>query len=139
MAEGLVEDHRSGRGGIERFDLALHRDPHHLVAAFEHEPADPLGLPADDDAGRAAVVDLVVQEIARIVRTDDPEPLVLERVDRLTKVRDVGDEQMLARAGTRLGDGRGEAHRAVTRDDDAVDAGALAGAEQDAKVLRILE
>src|SRR5581483_3569119 len=139
LAQRLVQDDGARGGRVQRRDLPFHRDPHHLIATLEHEAADALALAADDDRGRAAIVDLVVEELAGLVGADDPDALLLERVDRLPEVRDLGDHQVLARAGARLRDRGRESDRAVLRDDDAVDAGAFAGAKEHAEVLGILE
>src|SRR5205807_527984 len=50
----------------------------------------------------SAIVDLVVEKVAGLVGRDDPDALLLQRVDRLPEIRDVGDKQMLARAGVEL-------------------------------------
>src|SRR5439155_2170639 len=115
------------------------RQTDRLVRTLEPEAADALALAADDDRRRSAVVDLVVEKVAGLVGGDNPDALFLQRVDRLAEIRDVGDEQMLARAGARLGDRGGETDRAVVRDDDAIDARALRRSEQHAEVLRILQ
>src|SRR5207253_7303371 len=139
LPEGFVEHHRAGSGGVERAHYPFHRKPDRLVRAFQHQTTDPLPLAADHDRGRSAVIDLVVEQIAGLVGRDDPDALLLERVDRLPEIRDVGDEQVLARAGARLGDRGREPHGAMVWDDDAVYAGALGRPEEHAEVLRVLQ
>src|SRR5438132_1182897 len=114
------------RAGEPR-DVSFHRDAHDLVAALEHEAAYALALAPDHDRAGAAVVDLVVEHVAALVGADDPNALLLQRVDRLPQVRDVGDHQVLARARARLRDRRRETDAAVPRDDHAGDARALRG------------
>src|SRR5258705_1779245 len=119
--------------------MARHRDAHDLITAFEHEPAYAFALAADHDRARAAVVDLVVEHVAALIGADDPHALLFQRIDRLSQVRDVGDHQVLARAGAGLRDGRCEPDGAVPWNDDAGHAGALRGAEQRAEGLRVLQ
>jgi hypothetical protein len=57
----------------------------------------------------------------------------------LPEIRDVGDEQVLARACACLCDGRREPDGAMMRDDDAIDARAFRGSQEDSEVLRILQ
>src|SRR6266850_1506431 len=77
LPERFIKEHGAGGRRVQRRDRAFHRDAHHLVAALEHEPADALGLAADDDRGRPAVIDLVVEEVSGLIGADDPDALLL--------------------------------------------------------------
>src|SRR6185436_3714243 len=138
LAQCLVEQDRAGSRSVERGDVSFHGYANDLVAPFEHQAAYAFAFAADDDRAWAAVVDLVVEHVAGLVCPDDPHALFFERIDRLPQVRNVGDHQMFARPGARLRDGGRQTDAAVSRDDNAVDAGAFRGAKQDAEVLRIL-
>src|SRR2546425_2724538 len=139
LTQRLVEHHRAGRRGVERGHQPFHRQAHHLVTAFEHEATDALALATDHDRRRTAVIDLVVQQVAGLVRADDPDAFLLQRVDRLPEIHNVGDEQVFARAGAGFRDCGSDADGSVMLDDDAIDAGALRGSEEHSEVLRVLQ
>ena len=77
-------------------------------------------------------------ELTVLIQADDPDVLLLEGVDGLREVG-LGDEQVFAGAGRGVDDRGRDLDRARQRNDDAVHADDLGGAQQTAEVLRILK
>ena len=69
----LEQQHRAGHGGIERADLAAHRDAHGQVDAPTDVPRDAPTLAAHDERERPPQVRVAEGERRGLIRTDDPQ------------------------------------------------------------------
>ena len=68
---GGEEEDRAGDGGIQRLDLAAHRDPNHKIKPPSDRAGHALALRADDDRQRAAQVRVGVVERRLLVGAHD--------------------------------------------------------------------
>jgi hypothetical protein len=139
LAEGLVHDDGAGDGDVERGDLASHGDAQEVVAGFLDEVVEACALAAQDEDAVGAEVEGGVVGAAALIEAKHPDVGLLHLLEGADEVGDAGDADVLGRAGGGLGDGRRDWCGPAFGEDDAVDAGAVGGAEEGAEVVRVFD
>src|SRR5688500_9330125 len=135
-----LEQEQSPRGGrIQARHPTGHREADEHVAAAFGGARQPAALAPHDDRDRPAQIGFPGRCGRILVCRHEPEPALLELVDRLTDGREPRQEQVLTCAGARLHGGRAERSRPALGEDDPVDARRLRRAEQRSEVRRVLE
>src|SRR5215210_1915450 len=139
LGDGLEEEHRARDRGVERVDLAAHRDPHQEVAAAADRRTEALPLAADDDRERAAEIGLASGQRRLGLRAGDAKPARVEVGERAREVVDRTEQEMLDRSGGCLDRGGRQRRLAVCRKQDPVDTSGLRAPQERPDVLRVLE
>jgi hypothetical protein len=137
LAEGFVEDNRSGGGDVEGAYAAGHGDAEQVVAGFADEVVEACAFAAEDEDAVAAEIELVVVGCAAFVESNDPHILALELFKGADEVDDSGDAEMLGCAGAGLHGDRAERSGTTLGEDDAVYACAVGYTEKSAEVLGV--
>ena len=139
LAHGLVHDDRAGDGDVQRADAARHGDAEEVVTGALDQVVESRALAAEDEAGVLAEVEVGVVGAAALVEADDPDVLLLHRLEGAGDVDDLRDADVLAGTGGGFGDDGGERGGAAFGKEDAVDACAVGRAEESAEVVRVFD
>ncbi len=139
MAHGLVHDDGAGDRDVERGDLARHGDAQQVVAGLLDQVVQAGAFAAEDEDAVGAEVEVGVVGGAALVEAEHPDVGLLHLLQRADEVGDAGDADVLGGSGGGLGDGGGDGGGAAFGQDDAVDAGAVGGAEQRAEVVGVFD
>ncbi len=110
-----------------------------MVAGFFDEVVEACAFAAEDQDTVGFEVEVGVVGSAALVEADDPDVLLLHLFEGADEVGDPGDADVLGGPGGGLGYGSGDGRRATLGDDDAVDSGAVGGAEESAEVVGIFD
>jgi len=83
-----VQRDRTGDGGIQRFDLALHRKSQDYVAFRARELTDALALAPDDQTSRSRQMTLSLRSdrFPILIQTYDPDIFRFESLNRLREI-----------------------------------------------------
>ena len=110
-----------------------------MVTGALNEIVEPGAFAAENKAAVLTEVEVGVVGGAALVEADDPDVLLLHRFEGASYVDDLGDADVLGGTGGGLrGDGA-EGGGPALGEDDAVDAGAIGGAEEGAEVMGVLD
>ena len=139
LAQGFVHDDGAGDRDVERGDRAGHGDAEQVVAGFLDEVVEAGALAAEDEDAVGAEVEVGVVGSAALVEAEHPDVGLLHLLEGADEVGDAGDADVLGGAGGGFGDGGGDGRRAALGQEDAVDAGAVGGAEERAEVVGVLD
>src|ERR1039458_4615260 len=139
LALHLIHHDAAGDGDIQRADGAHHGNGDQYVALASHQVVQPLAFGAHDEGAIHVVIELVVSLFAALVETDDPDVLRLQLTDAAGDVDPASHGKVLAGASRCLDHGTGDAGGAALGNDHAIDAGAVGGADERAKVVRVLD
>ncbi len=99
-AEQVVEDDRAGGGGVERVDVATHRQREHNLAPLANDRRETAALRTDDK--RHGRRDVGVEDRPRglvLIESNNPAARGLQLVERAGEVRRLGHLQVLDGAG----------------------------------------
>jgi hypothetical protein len=139
LAHGFVEDDRAGDGDVEGGDAAGHGDAEQVVAGALDEVVEAGALAPEDEAGVLAEVEAGVVGGTALVEADDPDVALFHGFEGAGHVGDLGDADVLGSAGGGFGDDGGERGGTAVGEDDAVDAGAVGGAQERAEVVGVFD
>ena len=137
LAGGLVAEDAAGDGDVERVDVPEQRQREDAVGAFAHEAADAGAFRAEDQRERAGEV-RGGPAFAVHVGGVDPDAEAFEFFEERGDIGDARHGDIFNGPGGGPRHGRGEAHRAAARDNDAVRAAAVCGAQDGPEVVRVL-
>jgi len=120
--------------------MAAHRQRDQQVAGVAHQAAHAVAFAAEHKAQVDVQVDAVQRlDVRADVQPDDPHVVVLQFLEGGDQIADLGDLQVLHRAGGGGYHRLGDAHAAPLLEDDAVNADRVSDAQQAADVLRVLQ
>lgn len=137
MAGDLKQENRGGRGDIKGIDLASQGNGKNLIAPFADQGPKAFSFGAEDQADRLGVIKFVKIFAAASLGSDKPEPLLLQFVHRLGKIRNAGHLQMLERSRGNLGDDLCQAGAPPLRQNDPVRSRPFGTAQNSAEVLGV--
>ncbi len=124
LAQGFIHDDRSGDGDVEGCDLSGHRNTEEVVAGLFDKIVETRTLATEDEDGVGGEVVVGVAGGTTLVETYHP---------------DVGLLHLFEGSGGGFGDGTGDGGGAAFGEQNAVDSGAVCGAEEGAQVVRVFD
>ena len=139
LAHGFVHDDGAGDRDVERGNSAGHGDAEEVVAGFLDEVVEAGALAAKDQDTVGAEVEVGVVGGAALVEAQDPDAGLLHLLEGADEVGDAGDAYVLGGAGGGFGDGGGDGRGAALGEEDAVNSGAVGGAQERAEVVGVLD
>jgi hypothetical protein len=117
--------------------LASHRDAKEVVTGFFDKVVETGAFASEDENAVGFEVEVGVVGSAALVEADDPDVFLLELLEGADEVGDAGDADVLGCSGGGLGHGSGDRSGTAFGKDDAIDACAVGGAEESAKVVGV--
>jgi RNA polymerase sigma-70 factor (ECF subfamily) len=108
-----------------------------VVAGALHQVVQAGAFAAQHQAAILAEVEVVVIGLASLIQADNPDILLLHRLQRAGKIDHLRHAHVLAGAGGGLGDHRRERRRAAFGQNHAVHARAIGRAQQSTQVVRV--
>ena len=108
-----------------------------MVAGAACEVMESFALAAEDDDGVGGPVVGVVVDGSALVEADAPDVVLLELLEGADEIDDAGDAHVLGSAGGGFNGDGAQGCGAPLGEDDAIDSGAVCGADKSTEVLGI--
>lgn len=139
LAQGFIHDDRSGDGDVEGCDLSGHRNTEEVVAGLFDKIVETRTLATEDEDGVGGEVVVGVAGGTTLVETYHPDVGLLHLFEGSDEVGYAGDADVFGGSGGGFGDGTGDGGGAAFGEQNAVDSGAVCGAEEGAQVVRVFD